>query len=68
MQVQQEFYFEIVFTLIIIKVSTIAFFQHRFRGVASVALLVFFTLCSVFKVQLKLTLLVENSGIEPLTS
>ena len=56
------------FDLFLIKSSTMLLFVvASFDATPSVALL-FFLLCSVFKVHLRLSSVVENSGIEPLTS
>ena len=62
---------KIVFTLTLLenKVSTFFAFKLRpFQIAPSVALLFHLLLCSVFKVQFRRAPVVENSGIEPLTS
>ena len=68
MQVQQKLFNKIVFTLLK-SFHNAVFIKVRFSPRLSVALLIIHVfLCSVFKVQTSNTLVVENSGIEPLTS
>ena len=56
---------KIVFTL---KVPQLKFRLRSFDRALCCLAFSFLFLCSVFKVQVQLTLMVENSGIEPLTS
>ena len=56
------------FGLFRLKSSTMLLFVVVPLGTTPSVALLFFLLCSVFKVHLRLESVVENSGIEPLTS